>query len=64
MQETLRKQVKIAKAENDDIFNYKDFAEAIDITSNSFSNWLNGYYNLSYKKARQLQSFINDLLEY
>lgn len=61
-QNFLRKNCKVAKALNDDIFTYKDFADAIEIDHNSFYNWLNGAYDLSYNKAKQLNDFINDLL--
>lgn len=36
MQEQLRKDVRIAKALNDNTFTYKDFASVIDITENRF----------------------------
>ena len=62
IQENLRKNCKLAKALNDDIFTYKDFAEAIDIDHNSFYNWLNGAYNLSDTKAKSLNDFINNIL--
>ena len=61
-QELLRKQTKIAKACNDDIY-YKDFAEYLDITKHGFYNWLKGYYDLSSKKAKELQEVIIDLLD-
>lgn len=59
-QEFLRKQVKIAKALNDDIF-YKDFADYLEITEHSFYNWLKGYYNLSSKKEQKLRDIVIDL---
>ncbi len=62
MQRFLREQVKLAKVYNDE-WSYKDFAEVIEITPNSFYNWLKGYYNLSAEKASELQSIIADLLE-
>lgn len=34
MQEQLRKDVRIAKALNDNMFTYKDFASVIDVTEN------------------------------
>ena len=36
MQEQLRKNVRIAKAMNENLFTYKDFAVVIDITENRF----------------------------
>lgn len=62
MQEILRKQVKIAKACNDDIY-YKDFAEYLDITEHAFYNWLSGYYELSNKKAAKLNDVVIDLID-
>lgn len=61
-QEKYRKQVKLAKALNDDIY-YKDFAEYLDITEHSFYNWLNGYYQLSEEKIRKLNSVTIDLID-
>ena len=61
-QDQLREETRKAIAVNHGIFTYKDLAEYLDITIHSFYNWLNGYYNLSNKKAMALQSFISDLL--
>ena len=61
MQEKLRKDVKIARAVNEE-WTYKEFAEVINITPNSFYNWLNGYYELSEEKERQLKDLIADLI--
>lgn len=61
-QDFLRKQVKLAKALNDDIF-YKDFAEYLEITEHSFYNWIKGYYELSSQKARKLYNVIVDLID-
>ena len=43
MQEQLRKNVRIAKALNDNIFTYKDFASVINVSENrvlQFFKWL------------------------
>ena len=61
-QDTLRKQVKLAKACTDWL-TFKDLAATLDITDHSFYNWLNGYYELSSKKAAQLQDLIIDLID-
>ena len=61
-QERLRIRVKLAKVYNQDIY-YKDFADYIDISINSFYNWLNGYYNLGSDKYKKLKSVIDDLLD-
>lgn len=62
MQDNLRKEVKLAKACNDDIY-YKDFAEYLDITEHAFYNWLNGYYNLSDKNIKKLHDLVVDLID-
>ena len=61
MQDRIRKMVKLAKIENEDIF-YKDFAGFLNITEHSFYNWLKGYYDLSDKKAKMLEDLLTDLL--
>ena len=61
-QDYLRKQVKLIKAEYDDI-NYYDLAEYIKITEASFYNWLSGYYELSRKKESLLKKIAIDLLD-
>lgn len=61
-QEKLRLQVKLVCAYNDDI-KIKDFANYLGITEHSFYNFMNGYYNLSEKKARQLYDVTIDLIE-
>lgn len=60
-QEELRKNVKIAKALNDDIL-YKDFADYLNIDHNSFYNWLHGYYRLSIDNAKKLYDVVIDLI--
>lgn len=50
-QDKLRKQVKLAKALNDD-WSYKSMSEVISISSHAFYNWLNGFYDLSSIKER------------
>ena len=62
-QDILRQQTKIAKAMNDDEFSYKDFAAAIAVSDHSFYNWLNGYYDLSYKKASYLEDIVINLID-
>ena len=61
-QDNLRQKVKIAKACNDD-WSYKDMSEVIQISVNSFYNWLNGYYDLSNKKANELLELASDLID-
>ena len=53
----------MCKALNDDIFTYKDLAEMLDMSVNSFYNWLNGTYNLGYGKSKALENFLNDIAE-
>ena len=61
-QEKLRKQVKLVKAEYDDIY-YKNFAEYLDMNEHSFYNWLSGSYKLSADKVSKLQEILVDLLD-
>ena len=61
-QRILREKVKIAKSMNIGLF-YKDFAEILDINSNSFYNWLKGYYSLSQKKTDELDSILSDWID-
>lgn len=62
-QKILRKFCKMCKALNDDIFTYKDLAEMLDMSVNSFYNWLNGTYNLGSGKSKTLENFLNDIAE-
>ena len=61
-QEKLRKEVKLAKALNEE-WSYKQMSEVIAITPHAFYNWLHGYYELSSRKLMELDSLISDLLE-
>ncbi len=62
-QDELRQQVKLAKALNEE-WNYKTMSEVININTHSFYNWLNGAYELSEKKAKELICLVSDLIEY
>ena len=59
-QDILRQQVKLAKAISD--WNYKDMSQVIQLSTNSFYNWLVGKYQLSSKKMNELESLIDDLM--
>ena len=61
-QDKLRQQVKIAKALNDE-WNFKAMSEVIQISVHSFYNWLNGSYELSYNKEKELENLISDLID-
>ena len=61
MQDTLRLQVRLAKAYNEDIY-YKDFANYLDISEAAFYNWLNSSYELSKEKATKLRDVVIDLI--
>jgi hypothetical protein len=61
-QDLLRTQIKLVKVYHNDIY-YKDFANYLNIAEHSFYNWLNGYYELSYQKAQELQDIVIDLLD-
>lgn len=47
---------------NNDIY-YKDFAEYLCVSQNSFYNWLKGYYNLSNRKLNKLNEIVIDLIQ-
>lgn len=60
--EKLILKIRLAKALNED-WNYKQFAEAINIEPASLYNFMNRQYNLSYEKARELESLLSDLID-
>lgn len=60
--EKLREQVKLCKVYNPE-WSYKQIAEVIEITPHAFYNWLNGYYELSHRKAAELQELLFDLMQ-
>lgn len=60
--EKLREQVKLCKIYNPE-WNYKQFAEVIEITPHAFYNWLNGYYELSNRKEKKLKELLSDLMD-
>ena len=60
-EDKLREEVKLCKVYNSD-WSFKQIAEAIDITPNSFYNWLNGYYELSDQKKSELRELISNLI--
>lgn len=62
-QNYLRKEVRLAKACNDDI-TYKDFADFLEIEYRSFLNWLSAAYNLSSTNERKLHDLVIDLIDY
>jgi hypothetical protein len=61
-QDILRKQVKMAKACNDWLY-FRELAETLEMADHSFYNWLNGSYELSSKKAAQLEDIVIDLID-
>lgn len=42
---------------------YKEIAQYLEISRNSFYNWLNGYYELSNEKEQHLKEIISILKE-
>ena len=42
---------------------YKEIAEYLEISRNSFYNWLNGYYEFSLEKENKLNEIISILKE-
>lgn len=61
MNENLRKEVKMLKALQG--ITYKEIASYLEITVDSFYNWLAGYYNLSIEKQQTLKDIIDTLQE-
>lgn len=57
----LRKRVKLLRALQD--IKYKEIAEYLEIKQGSFTNWLNGYYDLGKKKQQTLTQILNNLEE-
>ena len=57
----LRKSVKELKAFQN--VSYKDIAEYLEIKQSSFYSWLNGQYELSFYKQRQLYDIVDTLAE-
>lgn len=61
MNNILRKQIKELKINQN--ITYREIAEYLEITRNSFYNWINGYYNLGDEKQQRLKEIINNLKE-
>ena len=60
--EQIKRKIRVAKALNPD-WSYKQMAQVIDVTPNTFYNYLYGSFDLGEKKASELQSFLDDLLQ-
>ena len=61
MNEHLRKECKLLKAIQG--ISYKEIAEYLEITQDSFYSWLKGYYNLGEEKQKQLYDVVVTLKE-
>lgn len=61
MNEYLRKECKLLKAIQG--ISYKEIAEYLEITQDSFYCWIKGYYDLGNKKQHRLRTIIEDLKE-
>ena len=59
-QKDLREQVKLCKVFHNVSYIY--FAEQLEITKNSFYNWLYEQYNLSESKAEELEELVTEFL--
>lgn len=59
MNNNLRERVRLFKAKY--LFPYSQIAAMLMIPSSSFYNWLNGQYELSEKRQKILEEFINRL---
>lgn len=56
----LRKNVKLLKA-TDSIKSYTELAEMLEMSRDSFYNWLRGYYDFGAAKKERLKELISDL---
>ena len=61
MNEHLRKECKLLKAIKGVI--YKEIAEYLEITQDSFYCWVKGYYDLGNSKQKRLKAIIENLKE-
>jgi len=61
MNDYLRKECKLLKAIQG--ISYKEIAEYLEITQDSFYCWIKGYYDLGNKKQQRLRMIIEDLKE-
>ncbi len=57
----LREQVKDLKRYQN--ISYREIAEYIEISPDSFYNWIKGYYSFSFYRSNRLQEVINNLKE-
>ena len=62
MNDKLSKEVKLLKVFQD--ISYKEIAELLEIRTDSFYNWLCGYYDLGNKKQERLLDIIDTLKEF
>ena len=60
--EQIKRKIRMAKALNPD-WSYRQMAQVINVTPNTFYNYLYGSFDLGEKKASELQSFLDDLLQ-
>ncbi|MBQ7977335.1 MAG: helix-turn-helix domain-containing protein [Clostridia bacterium] len=61
MQDKLREEVRVYKAKRK--VSYKQIAEELKISINSFYNWLKGYYDLSVEREVSLRGIIKNKSE-
>ena len=61
MNDKLRVEVKLLKAFQS--ISYKEIAYYLEISPDSFYNWLKGYYELGYTKQKKLEEIIGCLKE-
>lgn len=59
MNDYLRKQVKLLHTFQG--IKYKEIAEYLEISYNSFWNWLHNYYNFGDEKIALLKDIVSDL---
>lgn len=61
MNDVLRKECKLLKALQN--ISYKEIAEYLEVSQDSFYCWIKGYFNLGEKKWKRLWEIIENLKE-
>ena len=61
MNDKLRQEVKMLKALQN--VPYREIAEYLEIRTDSFYNWLHGYYDLGEQKQQRLREIISNIKE-
>ena len=60
MNERLRKQIRLLKAQGID---YKEIAQLLQVPNSTIYNWIKGYFNFGLQKQKRLYEIVSDLKE-